>query len=120
VVRTLGQFVSLIWTDQTADACIRRSITRQNHSDSPRENATTQRGSDSTNSRAGGGIADKFVTIDITFECLRGHPIELGFLHLQEPGGHRLIEEQLFDLTCPVCGWTGSKRGSEAKAIKAR
>ena len=65
-------------------------------------------------------MADKFVMIDITFECPRRHPIKLDFTHLQEPGGHRAIEEQLFTLTCLVCGWTGSKHGSEAKAIKAR
>jgi hypothetical protein len=60
------------------------------------------------------------VEVAIIFECPNKHEIKRKFTHVAAPGGHRIVENQVFDLTCLICGWSGSLRGNQRLAIKIR
>ena len=62
----------------------------------------------------------QFVEVEITFECPQKHEIKRTFTHVAAPGGHRIVENQMFDLPCSICGWSDSLRGSQSLAITIR
>jgi hypothetical protein len=67
-----------------------------------------------------GSPRKRFVEVEISFDYPNKQEIKRIFSHVAAPGGYRIVENQIFNLTGSQCSWGDSRRESQSLAIKIR